>query len=71
MRVMTEQEKSLIYQGIGDYRGWKCVEIGGGLVVFRKGSKEVKAYRGFGVVDSWVEECWTEIKNQIDILEQE
>ncbi|MFF2531297.1 hypothetical protein ACFVS2_20555 [Brevibacillus sp. NPDC058079] len=66
---MTEEEIALVYNGKGNYKGWKCVEVGCGLVAMSNGSEVIKAYRGMEV-KSWVPECWTELKQKIDEITQ-
>jgi hypothetical protein len=64
---MTPEEIDLIYSGKGDYKGWKCVEVGCGLVAMKKGLDVIKAYRGVEV-KNWVAECWKELQQKIDAI---
>lgn len=67
---MTEEEKDIVYKGIGYYRGWKCTEVGAGLVVVQKSGYTIKAYRGRETIN-WVAECWDEIKKKVAEFEKE
>jgi hypothetical protein len=67
---MTDEERDIVYKGIGDYKGYRAWELGCGLLIMIKGGKEIKAQRGLEVAnDKWVEECWQEVKAKIDAIE--
>lgn len=63
--MLTDREVKLLYQGIGYYKGWRCIEIGSGRVIMSKGNKVLKASKDKSE-EAWVEECWKELKRKID-----
>ncbi|OPH61800.1 hypothetical protein BC351_00740 [Paenibacillus ferrarius] len=65
---LTKEEAKLLYQGKGNYKGWRCPEIGDGLVIMRKNGNEFKAFSGASP-EEWVKECWIELKQKIDEAE--
>lgn len=70
MLTMTEEEKDIVYKGVGYYRGWKCVEVGDGLIVIQKSGFTIKAYRN-REVENWVAEGWNEIKRKVVEFEKQ
>jgi hypothetical protein len=65
---MTQAEIDLIYNGIGSFKGWSCIEAGLGTVIMTKGNQTIRAHRGFEV-KNWIPECWKELKQKIDEIE--
>jgi len=65
---LTKEEIELVYIHQGNYKGWNCIETGCGLVLMEKNKVQLRAYRGFGV-KGWIPQCWEELKQKIDQLE--
>lgn len=65
---MTEEEINLVYKQQGNYRGWICAFIGDGSVIMQKKNHEIRAHRGWEF-KNWIPECWIELKERIDKLE--
>ena len=68
---MMEQVDKILVKGTETYKGWKCIEIGFGSAVMKKGEEVLTAVTPFRPIGgiSWVVECWIELKEKIDLFE--